>query len=486
MKYSRDYSILDGLLEGCQIISFDYRYVYVNDTVVRHGRKSRDELLGHSMEEAYPGIVTTPMFSLLKQCMDERKTVEMENEFTFSDGGTAWFALKMEPVPEGVFILSMDISERKQQEIELQNHLRRLEALRQIDIAIISTTNLSLALKTITEQVVNSLGVDSAAILLLDPHTQLLEFAAGRGFRTREMERAQLYLGQGCAGRAALNEELVLCPGLTEEPLTRSFLTSAEMFVSCCAVPLIAKGLVIGALEVFNRTPLHPDQKWKDFFLALGQQASIAIDSSRLFQNLKRSNMNLMLAYDMTIEGWSKALDLRDKETEGHTMRVTELTVAMARAAGMPESEIVHIRRGALLHDIGKMGVPDTILLKTEELTEDERAIMRKHPVYAYEMLSSIEYLKPSLSIPYSHHEKWDGTGYPQGLKGEQIPLAARLFAVVDVWDALLRDRRYRQGWPEEKVLEYIRSLAGTHFDPQAVELLMRVLRERSEQSEQG
>ena len=162
---------------------------------------------------------------------------------------------------------------------------------------------------------------------------------------------------------------------------------------------------------------------------------------------------------------------MRDKETEGHTQRVTELTMKLGRQFGLPEEELLHVRRGALLHDIGKMGVPDGILLKPGPLTNEEWVLMRKHTTFAYEMLSPIHYLQPALDIPYCHHEKWDGTGYPRGLSGGQIPFAARIFAVVDVWDALISDRPYRAAWPEEKVLDYIRSLAGTHFDPQVVKV---------------
>jgi putative nucleotidyltransferase with HDIG domain len=215
-----------------------------------------------------------------------------------------------------------------------------------------------------------------------------------------------------------------------------------------------------------------------DFLEALAGQAAIAIDSAELFTQLQRSNLRLTLAYDATIEGWSRALDLRDKETEGHTQRVTETTLKLARAMGLGEDELVHVRRGGLLHDIGKMGVPDGILLKPGPLTEDEWVVMRKHPTYAYDMLSPIVYLRPALDIPYCHHEKWDGTGYPRGLMGDRIPLAARIFAVVDVWDALCSDRPYRPGWPEAKVREHIRSLAGTHFDPAAVEVFLRRLDE--------
>jgi cyclic di-GMP phosphodiesterase len=190
-------------------------------------------------------------------------------------------------------------------------------------------------------------------------------------------------------------------------------------------------------------------------------------------RDLQRLNVELTRAYDTTLEGWSRALDLRDKETEGHSQRVTEMTVRLARAMGMGEEELVHVRRGALLHDIGKMGIPDSILLKPALLTEEQTAIMRRHPVYAYELLSPIEYLRPALDIPYCHHEKWDGTGYPRGLAGEAIPLAARIFAVVDVWDALRSDRPYRPGWSEARVREHIRSLTGTHFDPKVVAVVL-------------
>jgi putative nucleotidyltransferase with HDIG domain/PAS domain S-box-containing protein len=182
-------------------------------------------------------------------------------------------------------------------------------------------------------------------------------------------------------------------------------------------------------------------------------------------------------AYDMTLEGWSRAMDLRDNETEGHTQRVTTMAVQLANAMGMSKAEILNIRRGALLHDIGKMGVPDHILFKPDKLTDEEWVFMRKHPEYAYEMLLPITFLRPALDIPYCHHEKWDGTGYPRGLKGEEIPLAARIFAVVDVWDALYYSRRYREGWSEKRVQDYIQEQSGKHFDPQVVETFLRMPR---------
>jgi putative nucleotidyltransferase with HDIG domain len=229
-------------------------------------------------------------------------------------------------------------------------------------------------------------------------------------------------------------------------------------------------------LEIFHRSLLDPDQEWLDFLNALAGQAAIAIENTTLFEDLQRTNDELSQAYDSTIEGWSHALDLRDKETEGHTQRVTALTVALARAIGFGDRELRYIRWGALLHDIGKMGVPDRILLKEGPLTEDEWVIMRRHPVFAHEMLRPIRYLYPAPDIPYCHHEKWDGTGYPRGLKGEAIPLAARIFSVVDVWDALTSDRPYRPAWSPEKTLAHIRDGAGSHFDPNVVEVFIDLI----------
>ncbi|MBK9209233.1 MAG: response regulator [Anaerolineales bacterium] len=187
--------------------------------------------------------------------------------------------------------------------------------------------------------------------------------------------------------------------------------------------------------------------------------------------NIEQAHSQLLSAYDATIEGWSRAMDLRDKETEGHTQRVTQLSEKLAKIAGIRQDELIQIRRGSLLHDIGKLGVPDSILLTPNKLTDGEWEVMRKHPQYAYEMIQPIEYLRPALDIPYCHHEKWDGTGYPRGLKGEEIPLSARIFAIVDVWDALTSDRPYRAAWDKQKTLQYINEQSGKHFDPHIVEL---------------
>ena len=194
--------------------------------------------------------------------------------------------------------------------------------------------------------------------------------------------------------------------------------------------------------------------------------------------NIETAHEQLLSAYDATIEGWSRAMDLRDKETEGHTLRVTDLSVKLARNMGINEGELLFIRRGALLHDIGKLGVPDAILHKTSSLNDDEWKIMRQHPQFAYDMLYPIEYLRPALDIPFCHHEKFDGTGYPRQLKGEQIPLSARIFAIVDVWDALTSDRPYRPAWEKQKAMDFINEQSGKHFDPKVVEAFNKMMKE--------
>lgn len=251
---------------------------------------------------------------------------------------------------------------------------------------------------------------------------------------------------------------------------------SAPEKISSVLVPMVARGRVMGFLYILSLVAERFSAEEMDLLSLVGSTAATAIENAELYHGLQRTNRELLEAYDSTIEGWSRALDLRDRETESHTQRVADLTLRVARRFGFSEEQLGHIRRGALLHDIGKMGVPDRILHKPEPLTPEEWAVMRMHPVYAYEMLSPIAYLRPALSIPYCHHEWWDGTGYPQGLKGEQIPLEARIFAVVDVYDALTSSRPYRPAWPRTQVLRHILAEAGTHFDPRVVEEFMRVV----------
>ncbi|HWQ12549.1 MAG TPA: HD domain-containing phosphohydrolase [Roseiflexaceae bacterium] len=363
-------------------------------------------------------------------------------------------------------------------EAEAYRRLRDVQALRTIDQAIATSHNLNATLDVVLQQVTERLEVDAADVLLLEPETQLLVFGTGRGFRTDALRHTRLRLGEGYAGQAALERRTIHAADLAARPgeLSRATLLAGERFVAYYGVPLVAGGEVRGVLEIFHRSPLERSAEWVEFLEILAGQAAIAIDNAELFDRLRQSNVDLVRAYDATIEGWSRALDLRDHETEGHSRRVTEMTLRLARRMGLDEAALVHVRRGALLHDIGKMGIPDAILLKPGKLTAEEWAVMRMHPVYAYKLLAPIAFLRPALDIPYCHHERWDGTGYPRGLAGEAIPLAARIFAVVDVWDALSNDRPYRPAWPRERVLAHIRAESGRHFDPLVVEALVSEL----------
>ncbi len=359
---------------------------------------------------------------------------------------------------------------------ELEARLGRINALRAIDLAITSSLDLPLTLGIVVDQVLSQLEVDAAGILLCSPQMPALEYVVRKGYRDVGAPGYLQRLDEGPAGRAVLvrRTQYVFKPRVVSTAPEESPLP--EGFVTYWAVPLTAKGGVKGVLEVGHRSPLTPEPDWLEFLEALARQAAIAIDNAELFGDLHRSTLELSLAYDATIEGWSRAVDLRDHETEGHSRRVTEMTLRLARAMNVAEAEMVHLRRGALLHDIGKIGIPDRILLKPGPLTDDESALMRRHPQYALEMLTPIAFLRPALDIPYGHHEKWDGSGYPRGLRGEQIPLAARMFAAVDIWDALRSDRPYRPAWPMERVLEHLRSLAGTHLDPCVVEAFLAIL----------
>jgi HD-GYP domain-containing protein (c-di-GMP phosphodiesterase class II) len=342
-----------------------------------------------------------------------------------------------------------------------------------------ASTDLRVNLKVILETALRQLKADAVAVLLLNPVSLNLEYAAGTGFATQEIARTFVRLGDGAVGRIALSKEMLVLPNLAlaGQDLQRPQMIEQERFVSYVGLPLVAKGQIKGILEVYHRALFEINEDWMAFLNLLSAQTAIAVDNSQLFENLERVNAEVILAYDATIEGWSQALEMRGGETKGHSRRVLDWTLRLTHELGLQDRGMQHIRRGTLLHDIGKMGIPDEILHKPGSLTEEEWQIMRRHPQYAYDLLSPISYLRPALEIPYSHHEKWDGTGYPLGLKGDAIPLSARVFAIVDVYDALLSDRPYRKAWTHDATLEHLESQAGQHFDPKVVEAFLHMIR---------
>lgn len=371
-----------------------------------------------------------------------------------------------------------DITRLKKAEERIRQQVQHLAALRSVDMAISASMDMQITLRVLLAQVKQQLTVDAVAILLLNPHTQMLEYAAGTGFKTRAIENIHLRMGQSYAGRAALERRTIMADDLNnrEDTLLTTDQLFAEQYVYFVGIPLIAKGAVKGVLELFSYSPFSSEAEWINLLEAMASQAAIAIDNATLFDDVQRANTNLILAYDATIEGWARALELRDGETEGHSKRVTDLTTALAATCGFHDEDLIHIRRGAFLHDIGKMGIPDSILLKPGPLTDDEWKVMKMHPVWGKQLLQNIDFLKPAINIPYCHHEKWDGTGYPQGLKGEDIPLSARIFSIVDGYDALSSDRPYRKAWSKEKVVAYLQENAGKAYDPEVMDRFLKLI----------
>ncbi len=367
--------------------------------------------------------------------------------------------------------LNRELADRKVAEERLNQQLANVSALRAVGVAINASMDLPLTLNILLDQVSSKLKVDACDVLLFNPYTRTLDYAADRGFRTPLIRGTSLAKGDSFAWQAVQTRRTILIDNLETEPgqLYGSPFQESESFVSYIGIPLISKGIMKGVLEVFQRSITTYDQSWMDFLESMVSQAAIALDNGSLFQDLQRANLDLTLAYDATIEGWARALELRDGATEGHSQRVTQMTMDLAGRLGVHDSDLVHIRRGALLHDIGKMGIPDDILRKAGPLDDEEWIIMRKHPFFAREMLKNISYLQSAIEIPYSHHEKWDGSGYPLGLSGVRIPLAARIFSVIDVWDALSSERPYRGPWHEDDVYKYIRENSGSQFDPKVV-----------------
>jgi HD-GYP domain-containing protein (c-di-GMP phosphodiesterase class II) len=441
-----------------------------------HDRSS--VILHRKIQDLLPVEAGWKIVDGLHQLREKNKVVQVEYSLP-TLAGKSWYESRLIPAQNRqVIVFIRDITKYKQSEEKIKIQLEQMDALRAIDLSITSGADLSQTLSRILEHVRKYLNIDAASVLLLNPHNQRLEFAAGSGFRTPAIQHTHLNIGEGLAGQAVQKRKIVHVPNLKNRKtgLLRSPDFSKENFITYYAIPLIAKEQVLGVLEIFHRFALSADQDWMNFLNTLAGQAAIAIDNAMMFKDLQHSNAELTLAYDKTIDGWSRALDLRDKETEDHTRRVTELTLRLAQRMDIPDEELIHLRRGSTLHDIGKVAIPDHILFKPAPLTKDEWTIMRRHPLIAAEMLKPISYLAPALPIPRSHHEKWDGSGYPDGLVRESIPLAARIFAFADVYDALTSDRPYRPAWSQADTLEYVSKNSGGHFDPKIAPIFIRMM----------
>jgi putative nucleotidyltransferase with HDIG domain len=434
-------------------------------------------ILGQSIRDIFPEAESKKIERALSHVQNTGSVATFQYALSTANA-EFWFDARLAPLSKTQYILTArDITFCRETELRLNRKMQQLSALRSLDLAIASGLDLKLLLSMFLDQVSTLLHVDATALLLFNPKTNLLEFASGKGFRSNALQHTRLRLGESHAGKVALERKLIYIPDLGEDrtEFERSPFFANERFVAYYGVPLIAKGRVLGVLEIFQRSHFDSDADWMNFLKMLAGQAAIAIDSATMFKELQISNLELNIAYDATIEGLSRALDLRDKETEEHTRRVTSITMKLADSLGVNEADRIHVRRGSMLHDIGKVAIPDQILFKPGPLIEEEWKIMRRHPDIAVQLLSPVAYLAPALAIPHWHHEHWDGTGYPDRLRGEEIPFSARLFAFADVYDALTSDRPYRSAWRKQEALQYIREQSGKHFDPAIVPIFLEL-----------
>jgi HD-GYP domain-containing protein (c-di-GMP phosphodiesterase class II) len=359
---------------------------------------------------------------------------------------------------------------------QLNTGQRQLQALVSVGRVINSSKGLERVLNEVMDSVIELMRAERGFIMLRDDEGKFQTQAA------RDMDHVSLggeefSVSKTIVRRVAETGEPVLTTNAQEDPRFENQDSVVEHNLrSILCVPLKLKEQIIGVIYVDSRvfSSLFQENDL-EILLAFADQAAVAIDNARLFEDMKKAHRELKAAYDETIKGWALALELRDKETEGHTQRVTALTQTLAKKLGVNGDELLYIKYGSLLHDIGKMAIPDEILLKPGGFTLTERKYMELHPLFAKDMLDPIEFLHPATDIPYYHHEKWDGSGYPHNLRGEEIPFAARIFAVVDVWDALTSNRPYREPADPEKVRRIIREGSGSHFDPQVVDAFLEI-----------
>ena len=440
----------------------------------------QDKLLGRKMQDILPLEIGVKFTRALRESLRTGKVVSIEYDLSVSDERRSFEARLCTLYQDRVVAIIRDVTEKVRSAEQVHTQIRRLSALHSIDTAITSSFDLNITLSVILRQLINQLGIDAVDILLFNPATHMLEFVAGQGFQVKNPQPVSLMIGQGYAGKAALERRTISVPNLNGQTgnLPPCVNLGGEKFANYCAIPLIAKGQVKGVLEVYQRAPVSVDDEWLDFLATMAAQAAVAIDSSSLFQDLQRTNAELSQAYDATIESWSQVLEMSNRESAAHAHRVVELTLHLARSMGVSEESLIHYRRGALLHDVGKLAISESLLNKPGPLTEAERKLVQNHALLAYQLLSSVHYLLPALDIPHYHHERWDGSGYPEGLSGDQIPFPARLFAVVDVYDAITSIRPYRSAWPRASALDYIEQHSSILFDPQVVKRFLWMMRE--------
>ncbi len=453
-------------------INIESRFLYVNPMWC--------EIIGYSEEE----LLNTSVWTILNHGEGERikqkyaelsssgsEMIRFETSCCSKDGDKKWLDITAGFIDyqgrKATIGTVIDITNRKRREHDL-------EVMAKISDALRNDLTRDQVRTTILNELMDLLSIDGAIITTVEKEEGLPNLVKAIGCWA-ETDSQKLRRNEGLSGFIISTSKAYVNFDAPHDPYF-AFPEMLGNLSTVAGVPLLAKGETIGSILIGSSRVIMDDEL--RLLKTIGDLAASAIHRSDLYEQTSVQASELKQAYDATLEGWAHALELRDKETQGHSLRITRMTLELAKRMGYAQESLENIRRGALLHDIGKMGVPDTILLKPGRLTEDEWAIMQKHPTYAYEMLSELPYFKEALDIPYCHHEWWDGSGYPRGLKGEQIPLAARIFAIVDAWDALVSDRPYRKAWTKKEALKHIIDQAGSHFDAEVVKGFVELMRE--------
>ncbi|MDW8327345.1 MAG: histidine kinase N-terminal 7TM domain-containing protein [Anaerolineales bacterium] len=480
-------ALIENAVDGIAVLEADATFRYLSPSVEHILGYRAEDLVGRNpFDFIHPGDREQLMAAFAEGIANPDAIMRIE--YRFQNRAGQWLYLEAvahnllnDPAVRGVVVNYRDMTERKHAEEKVRRHAAELEELSNISSCLRAAANLAEMLPLIVRHAVRVVHAATGSIFLLEEESGKLVL---RSVYEAETDRYVDYgvstvhhhLGEGITGHVAQSGEAHFTDDLHSDPLAIILPHETEWLRgirSGLSLPLRAHEKIVGVLHVWLKERRAFSETETRLLTAIAEMAGNAIHRASLHEQTLRHANELALAYDNTLAGWARALELRDELTEGHTRRVTDLTEKLARAMGLSEEQIVHIRRGAILHDIGKMGIPDSILHKSGSLSPQERALMRRHPQFAYDMLYPIEFLRPALDIPWCHHERWDGTGYPRGLKGEEIPLAARLFAVADVWDALTSDRPYRPAWSKEKARQYIVNEAGKHFDPDVVKVFL-------------
>ncbi len=484
-------TILSSLGVGVVVFDRQLRCASFNRYMEEMTGLRADQVIGLVADDVLPYLQESGIDGLLLQALHGETVVAQDKSYWILETDReGWYTATYSPHRDaageiiGVVATIHDSTDRKTADKERERLLTaersqrtRAETLGRVSMALSAVLDLPTLLELICQESADLFSVDSAHVWLVQD--EYLVGFAGYGRERERINGLRIHLEDpDHIGVMVLRKRSPLYINDTHDSSQlRTGMSSIFRVQSILAVPLLIGNRAIGALQIVDNTRIDRfGPRDLDVAMQLGSHAATAVENARLYDDLHRAKEHLELAYDSTLEGWAKALEMRDSETEGHSQRVTETTLRLAAAMGVHESHWIHIRRGALLHDIGKMGIPDSILNKPAPLDEREWAVMRRHPVYAYDMLAPIDYLRQALDIPYCHHERWDGEGYPRGLRQEEIPLDARMFAVVDVWDALNSDRPYRKAWHTSDTLQYIQDQSGRHFDPRVVDTFLSLL----------